>query len=66
MSDLPKYSVVFSDEDNEWVATCDLFPSLSWLDSDPVDALEQLCNLIDDIIDEMSDDELSRHLRLVK
>lgn len=66
MSDLPKYSVVFSDEDNEWVATCDLFPSLSWLDSDPVEALEQLCNLIDDVIDDLVDAEFPGHLRLVK
>lgn len=51
---------------NEWVATCDIFPSLSWLDSDPVEALEQLCNLIDDVIDDLVYAEFPGHLRLVK
>lgn len=36
------YKVEWSDEDNEYVATCTKFPSLSWLDEHPVIALRAL------------------------
>ena len=33
------YKVFWSEEDQEYVATCDEFPSLSWLSECPIQAL---------------------------
>lgn len=44
------YKVTWSGEDDEFVATCIEFPSLSWLDSDRGLALEGLNKLIVEVI----------------
>lgn len=43
------YSVQWSAEDDEYVALVAEFPSLSWLDKDPVRALAGLVKLVDDV-----------------
>lgn len=43
------YSVQWSAEDDEYVALAAEFPSLSWLDKDPVRALAGLVRLVDDV-----------------
>lgn len=43
------YNVRWSAEDNEYVALVAEFPSLSWLDKDPVRALAGLVKLVDDV-----------------
>lgn len=35
-----KYSVHYSEEDKEYVGLCNMFPSLSYLDKDPIKALK--------------------------
>jgi hypothetical protein len=40
------FTVSYSEEDQEWVATCDRFPSLSWLDIEPDWALSGLARII--------------------
>ncbi len=40
------YRVLWSAEDDEFVATVAEFPSLSWLDSDQTEALRGLVNLV--------------------
>lgn len=40
------FAVRWSAEDGEYVATCDQFPSLSWLSPDPVEALRGLLALL--------------------
>lgn len=42
----PVYTVKFSDDDGEWVATCDRYPSLSFLDFSPESALAGLTLMI--------------------
>lgn len=44
------YRVVWSAEDQEFVATCAEFPSLSWLARDQVEALQGLEGLVRDIL----------------
>lgn len=43
------YSVQWSAEDNEYVALVAEFPSLSWLDKDPIRALAGLVELVDGV-----------------
>ncbi|WP_165646355.1 hypothetical protein [Mycobacteroides abscessus] len=43
------YSVQWSTEDDEYVALVAEFPSLSWLDKDPVRALVGLVELVDGV-----------------
>ena len=43
------YRVVWSGEDNEFVATVAEFPSLSWLDADQAEALKGLVGLVADV-----------------
>lgn len=43
------YSVQWSPEDDEYVAVVAEFPSLSWLDKDPVRALTGLVKLVDEV-----------------
>lgn len=52
MPDLTDYSyrVVWSAEDAEYVATVAEFPSLSWLASTPVEALEGLVSVLRDVL----------------
>lgn len=47
------YRVVWSAEDQEFVATCAEFPSLSWLAPDQVQALQGLENLVSDVLDDL-------------
>ena len=44
------YRVVWSAEDQEFVATCAEFPSLSWLDADQFAALRGLEELVADVV----------------
>ena len=48
------YRVTWSVEDQEFVATCLEFPSLSWLAGSQLDALTGLENLIADTIQDMN------------
>lgn len=49
--DIPQYAyrVQWSSEDGEYVATVAEFPSLSWLDADPVNALQGLIDVVADL-----------------
>lgn len=47
------YRVQWSDEDEEFVATCAEFPSLSWVDSDRVKALQGILGLVKEVVEEM-------------
>ena len=47
------YRVVWSAEDQEFVATCAEFPSLSWLAPDQVQALQGLESLVIDVLDDL-------------
>ena len=47
------YRVFWSDEDQEFVALCAEFPSLSWLVDTPADAVSALQQLVDEIIADM-------------
>jgi len=40
------YRIAWSEEDGEYVAIAEEFPSLSWIESDPVDALRGLALLL--------------------
>ncbi|MDY7102934.1 MAG: type II toxin-antitoxin system HicB family antitoxin [Actinomycetota bacterium] len=44
------YRVVWSAEDDEYVATVAEFPSLSWLHSDQAEALRGLVDLVSEVI----------------
>ncbi|MHA7291569.1 type II toxin-antitoxin system HicB family antitoxin [Arthrobacter sp. MDT3-24] len=48
-----RYSVQWSQEDEEFVATVLEFPSLSWLDEDQFEALRGLERLVSDVIEEL-------------
>lgn len=43
------FTVTWSPEDEEWVATCSKWPSMSWLEHDPVRALGGLIDAVDRI-----------------
>jgi predicted HicB family RNase H-like nuclease len=47
------YRVVWSAEDQEFVATCAEFPSLSWLAPAQVQALQGLESLVSDVLDDL-------------
>ena len=49
-----RYSVQWSPEDLEFVATVLEFPSLSWLDEDQFEALRGIEQLVSDVIDELT------------
>lgn len=49
------YRIIWSDEDNEHVALCAEFPSLSFLSEDPAKALKGLVSLVEEIIDDMQE-----------
>ena len=44
------YKVAWSPEDDEFVATCVEFPSLSWLDRTQTGALEGLESVVEDVL----------------
>jgi predicted HicB family RNase H-like nuclease len=48
------YRVTWSPEDQEFVATCVEFPSLSWLDADDIDALRGIKKLVFEVVEDMS------------
>lgn len=61
ITDTARYTfrVSWSAEDEEFVATCVEFPSLSWLAGSPEDALSGLRTLVDDVIQDLrSNDEV--------
>lgn len=39
------FHVAWSDEDQQWVGTCDEYPSLSWLDRDSSGAMDGIVEL---------------------
>lgn len=47
------YRVTWSEEDQEYVASCVEFPSLSWLAATQEEALTGIKNLIKDCVDDM-------------
>lgn len=48
-----KYSVAWSPEDEEYVASVVEFPSLSWLDPDREEALRGLDRLLHEVVEDM-------------
>ncbi|MGA1264461.1 MAG: type II toxin-antitoxin system HicB family antitoxin [Prochlorothrix sp.] len=52
--DLYLYRVVWSSEDEEFVATCAEFPSLSWLAPDPTEALQGIRQLVADCVTDLA------------
>jgi hypothetical protein len=52
----PKYTVEWSQADQEFVATCDWYPSMSFLARDCVRALDGLADLL---LDEFGEDGLA-------
>jgi predicted HicB family RNase H-like nuclease len=49
------YRVTWSPQDREFVATCAEFPSLSWLASSQVEALQGLQDLLREVIADMAE-----------
>ena len=49
------YRVTWSAEDGEFLATCAEFPSLSWLASSQIDALQGLEDLLRDVIADLDE-----------
>lgn len=49
------YKVAWSPEDDEFVATCVEFPSLSWLADTQASALEGLESVVEDVLRDMLD-----------
>jgi predicted RNase H-like HicB family nuclease len=47
------YRVSWSPDDDEYVATCAEFPSLSWLDADEVEAFRGIKSLVRDVVEDM-------------
>jgi hypothetical protein len=52
-----KFLVHWSEEDEEWVATCDKFPSMSWLGKSARDALMGMMNQTLETIRDMKQGE---------
>ena len=48
------YRVMWSEEDEEHVALCAEFPSLSWLAESPGDALKGITKLVADVLKDMA------------
>ncbi|MFA6009312.1 MAG: toxin-antitoxin system HicB family antitoxin [Desulfobacteraceae bacterium] len=48
------YRVIWSEEDNEYVGLCAEFPSLSWLDSSPDEALKGIRSTVADVVEDMA------------
>lgn len=44
------YTVKWSEEDNQWVGICDIFPSLSWVADTPEEALKGVIVLVCKVI----------------
>lgn len=50
ISDSYSYSVIWSDEDNEYVGLCAEFPSLSWLAQKQEAALQGIKDVVADVV----------------
>jgi hypothetical protein len=50
------YYAHWSEEDGEWVGTCPFYPSLSWLDPKPSEALEGIKRLVADVREDIGDE----------
>ncbi|MBN1757049.1 MAG: type II toxin-antitoxin system HicB family antitoxin [Chitinispirillaceae bacterium] len=48
------YRVTWSDDDREYVGLCAEFPSLSWLDTSPEDALKGIRKVVADSVKDMN------------
>jgi predicted RNase H-like HicB family nuclease len=48
-----EYNVKWSVEDDEYVGTCDTFPSLSWLALTPEEAMGGICQMVRDVEKDM-------------
>lgn len=53
------YRVTWSEDDNEYVALCVEFPSLSWLADTPEKALKGIRNVVADVLLDMANNEES-------
>jgi len=51
------YRVTWSADDEEYVGLCVEFPSLSWLDGTPEDALKGIRDVVAEVIDDMKNNE---------
>jgi hypothetical protein len=51
------YRISFSLEDQEWVGTCEQFPSLSWLSRDPIMALEGIRKVSEEMVWDLAREE---------
>lgn len=49
------YQVLWSEEDQEYVATVAEFPSLSWLDADRQQAEQRLLDLVAEVVEDIED-----------
>jgi len=47
------YRVIWSEEDQEFVGMCAEFPSLSWLAASQAEALEGICAIVRDSVEDM-------------
>jgi predicted HicB family RNase H-like nuclease len=47
------YRVTWSEDDKEYVGLCAEFPSLSWLDKSPEDALKGIRNVVAEVVVDM-------------
>ena len=47
------YSVMYSAEDGEYVAICNAFPLMSWLEPTAGEAIEGMIKLVTDTLDDM-------------
>lgn len=52
-----KFLVQWSEEDEEWVATCDKFPSMSWLGDSAREALMGMMNQTLETISDLKREE---------
>lgn len=49
------YRVTWSPEDNEYVALCAEFPSLSYLSEDQTEALNKMIELVESVVEDLKD-----------
>ncbi|NTW87992.1 MAG: toxin-antitoxin system HicB family antitoxin [Desulfobulbaceae bacterium] len=50
------YRVTWSEEDVEYIGLCAEFPSLSWLDQSPEDALKGIRQVVADVVKDLAAD----------
>ena len=48
------YRVTWSEEDSEYVGLCAEFPSLSWLDESPEEALKGIRQIVADVVQDLT------------